>query len=148
MVDKLLSLKSQSKPSLVLLNRRFKFSNYLVRIYFEQKSSDKWFQIMIDSLSTVTDVLLRAKREFDFSDPNRFSLFEVCDDEILLERILSVGSVVMSTLSNWRTFALVVKLNYLSDLKPDEVVNVFDSCYSIGTCQQCLRHEFNYFILF
>lgn len=157
MVDKLLSLKTKqtsTRPNVIaILNRRFNFSNYLVRVYYVPAAgggvvttTTKWFHASIDSRATARDVLTRARAEFDLMPEMPMSscgygLFEVGDnDEPLLERLLPLDAVLISTLANWRPFVLVVKANYLGDINYN-VQGIFDSCHSNGICQKCLRHE-------
>lgn len=145
MIDRLFSLKSTAKPGLALLHNRFKFTNYLVKVYAGDRTSTRFFQTMIDEQVTGRNILERARREFEplavaFS---RYSLFETADSSTLLERVLPIDVVLIQTLSNWRPFVLVVKENYLDDeIKRDETLGFFDSCNSVGICQKCQKYAF------
>lgn len=146
MIEKLLSLKQQPTSKLVQFNNRLKFSNYIVRVYASRdKTTAPSFQMLIDSKAKTVDVLSRARDEFSLTDMHKYSLFEVGDNEVLLERVLSANSVLINTLVNWRAFILIVKQNYLGEWnkRDDEGLAFFDSCHSLGICQRCLRYYSN-----
>lgn len=141
-VDKLISLKNSKTTS--FLKNKFKFKNYLIRVYLNDKSSTQSFQILIDSKVKAGDLLLQAKQEFKIENLNEFSLFEVIDSQqtdSLLERILPVNSFLINTLSNWNSFYYAIKFNYMRPETKGEwtVTSFFDACYTIGACEQCLK---------
>lgn len=150
MIDKLLSLKSQTQSSSlsVTLRGRYKFANYLVRVYNEEKSpSSSSFQFEIDEKTRTLDVLNKARVEFAWSDLEfaRHGLFEVAEDsadsnnksEPRIERTLPADSILINSLAHWRRFVLVTKANYFLDV-PKSDKNFFDSCLSLTLCDKCL----------
>lgn len=151
MIDKLLSLKSHTQSSLpATLRGRYKFANYLVRVYNGEKSpSSSSFQFEIDERTRALDVLNKARIEFAWSDLElaRQGLFEVAEDSAedsnnksepsRIERVLPAHSILINSLAHWRRFVLVTKTNYFLDV-PKSDKNFFDSCLSLTLCDKCL----------
>jgi hypothetical protein len=151
-VEKSFALKHKSD---IISMKQLK-SSYLTTIYLNRKNSDKSFQISIEDETMCEDVLKMAKNKFDLCDSKYWCLFEVVDREhtlnstqkspMLLERLLPINYKLIDGLSNWTTFVLVVKCNYIqieiekAFLLQDNFSNSLsfvDDCEMLVLCKNC-----------
>ena len=162
MVEKSINLKNiADKEQIVNTNQNSKF---LLTVYLFHKHSEQSFQLNVDMNFKCKDVLIKARDEFGLYESKYWALFEVFDYEqhkimnaslsipadnlnpILLERILPINAKLISSLSKWSSFYLVIKYNFiqidierlfLTDTNYTNSLSFQEDCEVLIYCENC-----------